>query len=209
MKIKVCGMKHPENIESVGRLPLSFMGFIFYDKSPRYADVLDRNDLAVLSEDIKRVGVFVNADFEFIKEKAKKYNLDFLQLHGQESAHYCQQITSELNIPIIKAFNVSDPLDFDQTKAYEDVCEYFLFDTKTSQHGGSGLKFDWNILNNYRGQKPFFLSGGISAIDADSIKQLNHPKLYALDLNSKFELEPGLKDAQLLDEFIKNLNIEL
>ncbi len=207
MKIKVCGMKHPDNIKELSELPIDFMGMIFYPKSPRFVDSLTLDDLNnSLSPRIERVGVFVNESIEYIMEKANLYNLDLIQLHGNESVGFCEELSKTM--PIIKAFNVSEPADFEQTKAYEDSCSYFLFDTKTPQHGGSGQKFDWGILDGYKGKLPFFLSGGISVEDTDSIKQISNPKFYGVDLNSKFEAAPGLKDIEQLQQFIKALGYE-
>lgn len=207
MKIKVCGMKYPENIQKLNKLPIDYMGMIFYEKSPRYIDYqLWQNVVDIHSSNIKRVGVFVNSTIDYIVEMIDKYKLDLIQLHGNESPKFC----SELNkfIPIIKAFSISEASDFEQTKAYEGLRGYFLFDTKTPKYGGSGKKFDWAILDAYDGDTPFFLSGGISAEDVQQIKATKHPRLYGVDLNSKFEIEPGLKDIQLLDQFIKQLRNE-
>ncbi len=207
MKIKVCGMKYPDNIQELNKLSIDYMGMIFYEKSPRYIDYqLWQNVRDIHSSNIKRVGVFVNSTIDFIVEMIDKYKLDLIQLHGNESPSFC----SELNkfIPIIKAFSISEASDFEQTKAYEGLRGYFLFDTKTPQYGGSGKKFDWAILDAYDGDTPFFLSGGISAEDVEPIKAIKHPRLYGVDLNSKFEIEPGLKDIQLLDQFIKQLRNE-
>lgn len=209
MKIKVCGMKSPENIQALSQLPIDYMGLIFYPKSPRYIQDLDASLLDVLPNTISRVGVFVNEDIESLLNQIYKYKLSVVQLHGSESLEYCLKIKNKFpKLIIIKAFNVSESSDFIIMDQYIDVCDYFLFDTKTSQHGGSGLKFDWNILNEYAGDTPFFLSGGISAEDVEAIQEISHPKLYALDLNSKFELEPGLKNITLLEQFINQLKNE-
>ena len=209
MKIKVCGMKSPENIRSLAQLPIDYMGLIFYPKSPRYIQNLDASLLDVLPNTISRVGVFVNEDIASLLRLIDKYELSVVQLHGNESLEYCSNMKDKYpKLIIIKAFNVSEPSDFIKMNQYIDVCDYFLFDTKTSQHGGSGLKFDWNILNEYMGDTPFFLSGGISAGDVEVIRKISHPKLYALDLNSKFELEPGLKNITLLEQFINQLKNE-
>lgn len=207
MKIKVCGMKYPENIQELNKLSIDYMGMIFYQESPRYIDNQElKAEGNIHSSNIKRVGVFVNSREAYIVEMIDKYKLDLIQLHGNESPDFC----AELNkfIPIIKAFSISEASDFEQTKAYEGLRGYFLFDTKTSQYGGSGKKFDWNILDAYDEDTPFFLSGGISAEDVKQIKAIKHPRLYGVDLNSKFETEPGLKDIQLLDQFIKQLRNE-
>lgn len=205
--MKVCGMKYPENIEELNKLSIDYMGMIFYQKSPRYIDYqLWQNVGNIDSSNIKRVGVFVNSGIDFIVEMIDKYKLDLIQLHGNESPDFCAQLNKFT--PIIKAFSISESSDFEQTKAYEGLRGYFLFDTKTPQYGGSGKKFDWAILDAYNGDTPFFLSGGISAEDIQQIKAIKHPRLYGVDLNSKFETEPGLKDIQLLDQFIKQLRNE-
>ncbi len=201
-------MKDPKNIEALGKLPVDFMGLIFYPKSPRCINDLDPQVLNVLPKTIERVGIFVNEDIDIVLGRIAEYNLNKVQLHGQESAEYCSQCKSLSKAEVIKAFNVSDEKDFEQTKEYETVCDYFLFDTKTKHHGGSGLKFDWSILKAYDGETPFFLSGGISINDVENIKTLSFPKLYALDLNSKFETEPGIKDIPLIEKFIKELRYE-
>ncbi len=207
MKIKVCGMKYPENIQELNKLPIDYMGMIFYQKSPRYIDnQLCQNVGNIHSRNIKRVGVFVNSTVDYIVEMIDRYKLDLIQLHGDESPDFCIELNK--TTPIIKAFSISEASDFEQTKAYEGLRGYFLFDTKTSQYGGSGKKFDWSILNAYDGDTPFFLSGGISAEDVEQIKAIKHPRLYGVDLNSKFETGPGLKDIQLLDQFIKQLRNE-
>lgn len=208
MKIKVCGMKNSENIEALAQLPIDYMGLIFYPKSPRYIECLEPSLLDVLPHTINRVGVFVNEDIQLVLKQIKKYNLNQIQLHGKESPEYCLECRNLSNVEVIKAFNVTSTQDFEQTKPYEDICQYFLFDTKTAQHGGSGLKFDWNILREYKGNIPFFLSGGISPEDIEAIKKISHKKLYALDMNSKFELEPGLKNITLLEQFINQLKNE-
>jgi phosphoribosylanthranilate isomerase len=201
MKIKVCGMKYPDNISELALLPIDYIGLIFYSKSPRYIDNGGIPDTIQ-----KKVGVFVNSSKDYILAKIGQYNLDILQLHGNESPELCKELN---NIrPVIKAFSISDISDFEQTKDYEGSCDYFLFDTKTSYYGGSGKKFDWNILDCYRGNTSFFLSGGISIEDAGTIRELKHPRLYSIDLNSRFETEPGLKDINLLQQFIKALKNE-
>ncbi|MFT3992676.1 MAG: phosphoribosylanthranilate isomerase [Dysgonomonas sp.] len=207
MRVKVCGMREPQNIKELGNLPIDFMGMIFYSKSPRFVADLSLNDLnSSISGAVERVGVFVNADMNYIMEKVNTYNLDVVQLHGNESPEFCRELNETL--PIIKAFSVYDAIDFEQTKAYEGLWGYFLFDTKTPQHGGSGQKFDWKLLDNYKGNTPFYLSGGISIDDVDSIKNIRHPQFVGVDLNSRFEIEPGLKDIKLLEKFIKELRYE-
>lgn len=206
MKIKVCGMKNPNNIEELSFLSINYMGFIFYPKSPRYIAGLKPEILNILSDSTKRVGVFVNEKIASLFKTIEKYGLDAVQLHGNETPQYCEDLIETFpEITIIKALSISDIMDIEKTDEYEEVCDYFLFDTKTSQYGGSGQKFNWEILNSYKGNKPFFLSGGISMEDIEEIKNIQHPNLYGLDLNSKFESEPGLKDLYLVKKFIKKI----
>ncbi|TWP31433.1 phosphoribosylanthranilate isomerase [Apibacter muscae] len=206
MKIKVCGMKHPENIQQLIQLPIDFMGLIFYSKSPRYVVELNPKHLSNLPSNIKKVGVFVNAELQEVENRVKEYFLDYVQLHGKETVEYIKELRIKIpNLRIIKAFSIAEIEDIEKTEEYEEVCDYLLFDTKTPQHGGSGKKFDWTILNNYKGETPFFLSGGISLEDTEEIQKIQHKKLYALDLNSKFELKPGLKDIKQLDKFLNKI----
>ena len=205
MIIKVCGMKYPENISDLNKLPVDFMGVIFYEKSSRYVDGLNLEEIKI-KEGKELVGVFVNASEEYIMQMANRYNLDIIQLHGNESPEFCKKLNE--TIPVIKAFSIAEASDFEQTKDYEGLCGYFLFDTKTPQHGGSGQKFDWQFLNEYKGNMPFLLSGGISVDDAEAIKQIKHLHFKGIDLNSRFEIKPGLKDINLLHQFLKALNNE-
>jgi phosphoribosylanthranilate isomerase len=204
MIIKICGMKIPENIAAVAALKPDFMGLIFYPKSPRYAETLDIAALNALSPSIKKIGVFVNENLENILTIAYKYKLDGLQLHGTELVDMCAKLKRAGYI-VIKAFPIAEAYNFKVTKDYEGACDYFLFDTKTDAYGGSGLKFNWAMLEEYRGETPFLLSGGIAADDAEAILKIEHPKFVGIDLNSKFELKPGLKNIDLLKTFILEL----
>lgn len=203
MKIKICGMKIPSNILAVAALKPDFMGFIFYPKSPRYAEPLDKHTLDLLPNSIQKIGVFVNETLENILTTIYKYKLDGVQLHGTEMSAMCKELRDAGYI-VIKAFPIEAAYNFKVTKAYENSCDYFLFDTKTDIYGGSGVKFNWNILNEYTGKTPFLLSGGIAPDDADAILKIDHPRLAGIDLNSKFELSPGLKSIDLLNAFMKN-----
>lgn len=194
-------MKNPDNITEVAGLEPDYMGFIFYERSPRYAATLDPSSLP---DNVRRVGVFVNASAAEIEETAKRYKLQALQLHGSESPETCQALRAK-GYEIIKAFGIETAEDFKQTTGYEGYCDLFLFDTRTPGHGGSGLRFDWRILDLYNGKTPFLLSGGIAETDAEKIKTLNQPKPYGIDLNSRFETEAGLKDAASLERFIKTI----
>jgi phosphoribosylanthranilate isomerase len=207
MKLKICGMKYPDNILEVGSLLPDYMGFIFWEKSSRYFDGV----IPDLPKSIKKVGVFVNETVEIILAKAEKYDLQAIQLHGQESLEFCLNLKNELNskIEIIKVFSVDDDFDFDALKPFESVCDYFLFDTKGKLPGGNGTTFDWKVLEKYPSSKPFFLSGGIGLEEIDLTKEIlttNLP-IHALDLNSKFESEPGLKDKKILKKFQNNLKL--
>jgi len=203
MLLKICGLKYPENIQAVSDLKPDFMGFIFYPKSPRYAEPLDNAVLNSLPATIKKIGVFVNEDLENTLTIAYKYKLDGLQLHGAELVDMCREL-KKLGYLVIKAFPIAEAYNFKVTKSYEGVCDYFLFDTKTEAYGGSGLKFNWKMLNEYTGDTPFLLSGGIALDDAEAIQKIEHPKFAGIDLNSKFEVKPGLKNISLLKDFISN-----
>lgn len=202
--IKICGMRFPENIAKVAALKPDFMGFIFYPKSPRYAESLDNAALNALPSTIKKIGVFVNENLENILTIAYKYKLDGLQLHGTEMVDMCAKLKKAGYI-VIKAFPIAEAYNFKVTKDYEGACDYFLFDTKTDAYGGSGLKFNWAMLDEYKGETPFLLSGGIAADDAEAILKIEHPKFAGIDLNSKFEVKPGLKNVEALREFLKEI----
>ncbi|WP_455550732.1 phosphoribosylanthranilate isomerase [Flavobacterium gawalongense] len=197
MGIKICGMKYPGNILEVGSLLPDYMGFIFWGKSARYFDGI----MPDLPKSIKKVGVFVNESIPVILEKTAKYDLQAIQLHGQESAEFCLDLKSQIDatIEIIKVFSVDDTFDFEVLKPFETVCDYFLFDTKGKLPGGNGTTFDWKVLVNYPSSKPFFLSGGIGIEEMGAVNEISKTNLpiYAIDVNSKFEIEPGLKNIQL------------
>ncbi|MEI8085562.1 MAG: phosphoribosylanthranilate isomerase [Paludibacter sp.] len=204
MKIKICGMKFPDNIEAIASLKPDFMGFIFYPKSPRFAEPLDALALKKLPSTIKKIGVFVNENLENILTIAFTYKLDGVQLHGTELVGMCKELKSAGYI-VIKAFPIAEAYNFKVTKDYEGACDYFLFDTKTDAYGGSGVKFNWSMLDDYVGETPFLLSGRISADDAEAILKIEHPKFAGIDLNSKFEVKPSLKDQLKLKTFINKL----
>jgi len=214
MKLKVCGLKYKENIEQIAQLNVDYMGFIFYPKSKRY--VGENFEMPVIKNKIKKTGVFVNAELDTILEKVKKYGLAAVQLHGDETANFCKSVKEYFlkneqtkNVEVIKAFGVDEAFDFEQLKLYEKFCDYFLFDTKTKEYGGSGHSFNWEILNKYDHALPFFLSGGIGLKEVEQIK--NEPiarKIYVIDVNSKFEIEPGLKDVEMIKKLIITTNYE-
>ena len=204
--IKVCGMREAENIREVEALGIDMMGFIFWPKSSRY--VSERPEY--LPKHVKRVGVFVNEDPEQVKRLAADYRLDYIQLHGQESPEqisHLSPLTSHLSI--IKAFNIATAEDLLQTQPYECLADLFLFDTKGKSVGGNGEKFDWDVLDAYHGSTPFLLSGGIGPDDAERVNAFHHPKCIGIDLNSRFELSPGLKDIDALRRFVNDINRKL
>ena len=196
--IKVCGMREAENIRQAEALGIDLMGFIFWPKSKRYVSTPP----SYLPTKVKRVGVFVDEDIETVKRIAVEYSLDYIQLHGTESPEYVCQLREW---PLIKAFNIASADDFAQTKDYEGLVKLFLFDTKGKSVGGNGEKFDWDVLVAYNGHTPFLLSGGIGPDDAEKVKNFYHPKCAGIDLNSRFETTPGLKDIKQLKQFIQTL----
>jgi phosphoribosylanthranilate isomerase len=207
MKLKICGMKYPDNILEVGSLLPDYMGFIFWEKSARYFDGV----IPELPKSIKKVGVFVNETVEVILAKALRYDLQAIQLHGNESVEFCLNLKNELDskIEIIKVFSVDDDFDFEVLKPFEAVCDFFLFDTKGKLPGGNGTTFDWKVLEKYPSSKPFFLSGGIGIEEINLTKEIlatNLP-IHALDVNSKFEIEPGLKNIEKLNSFKDKLKL--
>ncbi|WP_242928196.1 phosphoribosylanthranilate isomerase [Pontibacter vulgaris] len=210
MKVKVCGMREPENLRQIAALQPDYMGFIFYEGSKRYCDeTITPKLLDELPASIKKVGVFVNESTEVILDTARKYKLDVIQLHGRETPRQCKEL-QEAGLEVIKAFSVDDNFVFENTLLYERSCDYFLFDTRGNNYGGNGTVFDWEILKGYLSDKPYFLSGGLSLENLKSREfEKIWPKPFALDVNSGFELEPGLKDVEKVKEliiFIKEKN---
>ncbi len=210
MKLKVCGMKYQDNMAQVAALQPDYFGFIFYDKSARFFE----GAIPELSENIKKVGVFVDAAIDEIIEKVNVYNLQLVQLHGNESPTFCKLLGAELAsvahpTEIIKVFSIKDEFNFEILKPYESVCHYYLFDTKGKLPGGNGYTFNWKVLENYSSTKPYFLSGGIGLNELDKVKsflQNDESKYcYAIDVNSRFEIEAGLKDIELIKEFKNKL----
>lgn len=206
MIIKVCGMRESQNISDVIAAGATHIGLIFYAKSPRRVTAVPE-----IAAEIKRVGVFVDADTAEIIDRINRYSLDMVQLHGCETPEAVSALRSTINsstqrnIKIIKAISVSGEEDIHQCEGYGDSIDMLLFDTKCKSVGGSGKHFDWSILDHYRGTTPFLLSGGINPEDASRIAGFSHPMLAGVDLNSRFETAPGLKDASLLITFIKEV----
>lgn len=204
MIIKVCGMKNAANIVAVSSLDIDWMGFIFYDRSPRSIAnnvVFSVNSALNIHPEIKRVGVFVNENEEDILGKCLDFNLNIVQLHGFESPEFCKSLLNK-GLEVVKAFQIEDEADLQACKDYEGCASYFLFDTKCKTFGGSGEKFDWNILSLYEGETPFILSGGIDIESLTELQDFHNSKWIGVDLNSKFETEPGFKDIGKLSDFI-------
>ena len=201
MKLKVCGMKLENNISEISKLNPDFMGFIFWPKSKRFF-----NEKSIrISNKINKVGVFVNQDYDFIIDKINNFKLDFIQLHGEEDYQFCKKINNRCKV--IKVFNIESDFDFEILSSFESVCDYFLFDTKGDSYGGNGIKFDWKLLKKYPSKKPFLLSGGIDITDFTEILKIKELKipLIGIDINSKFEFEPGLKNIKKVKELLKKM----
>lgn len=231
MIIKVCGMRDAENIREVSELDIDMMGFIFWKDSPRFVRMisshagiipdyseerLNRNSGKVVNDQhrIKRVGVFVDDMPQTIVTRIYNYELDYVQLHGEESCIMIDNLRRTLEpdirtgVKIIKTISVSSVEDIEKTKEYEGCVDLFLFDTKCPTMGGSGDKFDWSVLSAYKGNVPFLLSGGIGMEDVDKIKSFQHPQFAGIDVNSCFETEPGVKDVEKLRLFVEKLRHE-
>lgn len=190
-------MRDGSNIREVESLGVDWMGFICWPKSSRYVD-----STPTYLPQCQRVGVFVNADLDFITHKASQLALNRIQLHGDESAEFCQLVSSTLHLPVIKAISVSNAADVLKAEAYHGIVSHILFDTKCKCVGGSGEQFDWEVLRSYNGPTPFLLAGGIGANDASRVKHFTHPYLIGIDLNSRFEDSPALKNVDKLKSFL-------
>jgi phosphoribosylanthranilate isomerase len=203
MKIKVCGLRDPENIKAIIALEPDYMGFIFYNGTPRFVGDLTVEIVNTIQSNITKTAVFVNEDVEHINAIIDKYKFGAIQLHGNEGPEICAMFKGR--VKVIKAFGISEDFDFEDLYAYVDHVDYFLFDTKTSIHGGSGETYDWGLLDSYKFDVPFFLSGGLSPENLESVKNIDHPQFYGVDLNSKFEISPALKNIEKLDTAFKLL----
>jgi phosphoribosylanthranilate isomerase len=204
MKIKVCGLRDAENIKAIAALGPNYMGFICYGPSPRYINNMPADILANLPATIYKTAVFVDESKESIDRLIAQYGFNAIQLHGSESPDFADSFRSR--VTVFKAFGLSADFDFERLNNYANKVDYFLFDTKTDLHGGSGKTFDWTILNKYELNVPFFLSGGLSLDNLDQVVQIDHPQFYGVDLNSKFETAPGLKDIEKLKQAFTMLN---
>jgi len=194
LKLKVCGMH--KNTQEIAALKPDYLGFIFWEPSSRFF----KGSTPQLDDAIDKVGVFVDEKVAVIIEKVQEFGLALVQLHGHESVSFCAQLKKELpHIKIIKVFAIQNDFKFEQVAPFEAVCDFFMFDTKGKLPGGNGYAFNWELLQNYPSKKPYFLSGGIGTAEFDAIaafmKRPEAQYCYAIDVNSKFEIEPGLKDV--------------
>jgi len=201
--VKVCGMRDAQNINDLINLGVDYMGMIFYAKSPRFVDEVPTT---IGNKGVKKVGVFVNASEEEIMANVTKFDLQVVQLHGSEEADLCEKLKYQ-GLEVFKAFGISEDFDFVNVKSFEGVCDMFIFDTKTKSHGGSGKKFNWSKLEEYKGKTPFLLSGGIGPNDIEEVLKFEHESYAGIDLNSGFEIEPALKNIDLLKDFITTYRI--
>lgn len=207
MKIKVCGMKYPDNIRAVVSLKPDYLGYIFYPESPRLADLeILRNEADHLGT-IKKVGVFVNEEYSEILKIGRTLSLDYIQLHGDEPPELASELKRE-GFGIIKVWRMDESFDFKHLRPFKNVSDYFLFDTAGKGFGGTGKKFNWEQLQEYDEEIPFFLSGGIGMEDILAVLSFHHPRLWGVDVNSRMETKPGKKDIDRLSQFMKGINHE-
>lgn len=203
MIVKVCGMREAGNIRAVEALGIDWMGFIFWEHSSRHVS----QPPAYLPTKAKRVGVFVDAPLDVVRQHVEAFRLDVVQLHGSESPAYLRDLrsSSDVRLVIVKAFSIATRDDLLQAGHYEGLADYFLFDTKAQLVGGNGRKFDWGVLAHYNGSTPFLLSGGIGPDDASRVSNFSHPRLAGIDLNSRFETAPAQKNVELLKQFLYDI----
>ena len=205
MKLKVCGMKYPDNAGAVAALMPDYMGFIFYKSSKRYcAETLTTEFVKALPASIIKTGVFVNESLEEVLRISAEYGFKAVQLHGHETPEFCLSCKKE-GMEVIKVFHIGEKMDWSVLEPYKKVADYFLFDTKTPEYGGSGNRFNWEILKEYDNKVPLFLSGGVDESILEEFDTLKNVNIYALDINSRFELEPGLKDVERIKKFAERL----
>jgi phosphoribosylanthranilate isomerase len=205
MKIKVCGLKYPDNIEAIADLEPDYMGFIYYAKSPRFVDDINADALKAIPSSIIKTGVFVNETAEEVQRLIDTLGFTAIQLHGNESPGFAGSFKAK--VQVLKAFGLNEDFNFEVLNDYVNKVDYFLFDTKTEAHGGSGKTFNWDILNQYKLDVPFFLSGGLSLDNLNQIAKITHPRFYGVDLNSKFETAPAIKDIEKLKQAFSLLKL--
>lgn len=209
LRVKVCGMTVPEQVEALDEMGVDFAGFIFYPKSPRYmADKISPASMRQVKGHIAKVGIFVNMAFDDLMRTVENYRLDMVQLHGDETPFFCDKVANY--VTVIKAFRLmdNDPIDW-ITRPYNDATDMFMFDTMGAGYGGTGKKFDWNLLKGTSIDKLYFLSGGIEPGDEDKLKSFAQEpeakKLFSIDINSRFETSPGIKNLEKIRIFLKGL----
>jgi phosphoribosylanthranilate isomerase len=202
--VKVCGLNSPENVEQLKNLPIDYFGYVFHAPSKRYAGGEQFRDRGLFAVDGNRTGVFVDAGPRVIKAIAQHCGLSHIQLHGNEPPSSCQTL-KDSGLQVIKSFRVDDDFDFEACTRYDSVCDYYLFDTRGQLPGGNGKKFNWEVVDRYRGPLPFFLSGGIVPGDEEKIAGIFHPFFYGIDLNSGFEDAPGIKNFAKVSGFLARL----
>jgi len=204
MIVKVCGIKTEDNLSALSNIPIDMIGLNFYPSSARYVGpevVPLRYD--ILPDELSRVGVFVNESLDEIMDIADEYRLDYLQLHGDEQLDFCVEASTQL--PVIKVVRVGKSIDWHQLKGYEGVAEYILFDTNSKAYGGSGHKFDWSLLADYPLEIPYMIGGGVGPTDVQLIKAHKHHQFVGVDINSKFESAPAVKNTELVTQFVLGL----
>lgn len=207
MKVKVCGITRLDQLQQLQDIGVDYAGMIFFEGSRRYVgDALHGEQDAIRQLAIRRVGVFVNTELEVIQNAITDYGLTAVQLHGDETDEFCLELMDK--VKVIKVFRIGGEVAIDSlTEPFLAACHYFLFDTDTSSYGGSGKQFDWSLLQEAAIGKPFFLSGGIGPEDVEKVKAFQHPYFYAVDVNSRFETEPGVKDIDKVKQFINELGV--
>jgi phosphoribosylanthranilate isomerase len=208
IRVKVCGMSDPLNVRQISEVKPDFMGFIFYHRSKRFVgEEPDRGLFQNIPSGIVKTGVFVDENNQRILEISSRVGLMAVQLHGNESAEACSELKAS-GLMVIKVFNIGLDFNFRSVSPYLNSCDYFLFDSKSETGGGSGTRFDWQKLEDYTIDKPFFLSGGIGESDGNIIRSLNNKGLFGVDINSRFEISPGIKDVAKVKAFIKEIKEE-
>jgi phosphoribosylanthranilate isomerase len=205
MQLKVCGIINTETIRALIPMKISRMGFIFYHRSPRYVyGKLIEQGLNEIPKHIKKTGVFVNAEITEIEQIIEAFHLDSIQLHGDESPEFCDYFKNKTEV--IKTISVKDESSFETANLYKDICDLFLFDTHSDKFGGTGKVFDWQWIHAYTLNKPFYLSGGISLENFKEIKKIKHKQLTGIDINSRFETAPGIKDIEKIRQLVTLMN---